>query len=209
VSASSGTILYRGRSLHEYRQFERERLVRATLQGDRLPESTISRILRTYNRDMSPNEMRAVCARLGFDDEFSALPLGYDTPVFFDGDTLSRGQRQMLILAQVVASGACVLALDDPVNSLDEDAGRRVLAGLASLPAAVVITMASPSLLHDLDFKLIHLDDISSREASALGRGETTHEFQRDRTRPSSTALRAAAPSAEPSLSVRPTTRRA
>jgi len=133
------------------------------VQGDRLPDSTISRVLRTYNREMSLAQMRDVCRHLGFDEEFSGLPLGYDTPVVFDGDTLSRGQRQMLMLAQVVASGARLLALDDPVTALDDEAARRALSGLATLPAAVLITMASASALSDLDFRVIHLDGVSQR----------------------------------------------
>jgi len=163
VNVPSRTITYSGRSLSEYRQSEHERLVCGIVQGDRLPDSTISRVLRTYNREMSLAQMRDVCRHLGFDEEFSGLPLGYDTPVVFDGDTLSRGQRQMLMLAQVVASGARLLALDDPVTALDDEAARRALSGLATLPAAVLITMASASALSDLDFRVIHLDGVSQR----------------------------------------------
>lgn len=170
ASASAGTILYCGRPLSEYPQSDRERLVHGMVQGDRLPDSTISRILRTGNRDISLSQMQAVCAQLGFDEEFSGLPLGYDTPVVFDGDTLSRGQRQLLMLARVVASGARLLALDDPVNSLDDERARRVLAGLATLPSAVVITMASASALCDLDFRVVHLDEVT-RESETRTEG--------------------------------------
>jgi ABC-type bacteriocin/lantibiotic exporter with double-glycine peptidase domain len=166
VNVPAGTITYSGFSFGEYRPSERERLVCGMVQGDRLPDSTISRVLRTYNRNMSLAQMRDVCAHLGFDEGFSSLPLGYDTPVALDGDTLSRGQRQMLMLAHVVASGARLLALDDPLNALDDEVARRVLAGLATLPAAVVVTMASVSALSNLDFRVIHLDGLSQRSGS-------------------------------------------
>jgi ABC-type bacteriocin/lantibiotic exporter with double-glycine peptidase domain len=129
-------------------------------QGESLPDNTIGRIIRAYNSDLSLSQMRALCARLGFDDEFSRLPLGYDTPVSFDGNTLSRSQRQMLSLARAVGSGARILALDDPVNALGDAAARRVLEGLATLPSAVVITMASESALSDLDFRVVHMGGV-------------------------------------------------
>ncbi|HEV7991117.1 MAG TPA: ATP-binding cassette domain-containing protein [Gemmatimonadaceae bacterium] len=168
LNTSSGTILYRGRSLGEYGQSEREQLVSGMAQSDRLPDSTISRLLRAGSVHASPSQLREVCAHLGFDEEFSRMPLGYDTPVSHDGDTLSRGQRQMLLLARAVASGARILALDDPVNSLDDATARRVLAGLAALPCAVVLTMASASALCDLDFRVIHLDDVLPRDAGTV-----------------------------------------
>lgn len=165
LHAAPGAILYRGRSLGEYSPMEREQLVRGTVQGDGLLDSSIARILRTGNLDASPDQSREVCARLGVDEEFSRLPLGYATPVNDDGDTLSRGQRQMLLVAQVAASGARILVLDDPVSALDDAAARRVLEGLATLPSAVVITMASASALCDLDFRVIHLGHVAGSGA--------------------------------------------
>jgi ABC-type multidrug transport system fused ATPase/permease subunit len=159
--AQPGAILLEGRSVHEYRQEERDRLVRGIAQGDWIPDSTISRILRADN-GMTLSDVRALCEQLGFDEEFAGLPLGYDTPVHSDGDTLSRGQRQMLLLAQVVASGSRVLVLDDPVSSLDDAAARRVLEALATLRAAVVLATASESAVRDLDCRVIHLNQVAS-----------------------------------------------
>ena len=157
VRPSAGMIHYCGRSLHEYPQRERMRLVHGTTQGESLPDNTIRRIIRDFNSDLSSSRMRTICAQLGVDDEFSRLPLGYDTPVSLDGSTLSRGQRQMLVLARAAAAEARLLALDDPVNALDDAVARRVLEGLATLPSAVVITLASESAVSGLDYRIIHL----------------------------------------------------
>jgi ATP-binding cassette subfamily B protein RaxB len=173
LDVAPGTILYCGRARSEYGQSERDWLVRGIVQGDRVPDSTISRILGADNLDTPRGDPRAICARLGFDEHFSRLPLGYNTPVSFNGDTLSRGQRQMLLLASAAASGARVLALDDPVNSLDDATARRVLAALTTLPSAVVLTMASEAALSELDFRVVRLDDVFSEKREELSQIET------------------------------------
>lgn len=178
VRPSGGTIHYCGRSLIEHPPRERMRLVHGMTQGESLPDNTIGRIIRAYNSDLSSSQMRALCARLGFDDEFSRLPLGYDTPVSFDGNTLSRGQRQMLSLARAVASGARILALDDPVNALDDAAARRVLEGLATLSSAVVITMASESALSDVDVRVVYMRGVRpAAEESRYGAATTSGTY--------------------------------
>jgi ABC-type cobalamin/Fe3+-siderophores transport system ATPase subunit len=63
----------------------------------------------------------------------------------------------MLVLARAAAAEARLLALDDPVNALDDAVARRVLEGLATLPSAVVITLASESAVSGLDYRIIHL----------------------------------------------------
>ncbi|MEM9514400.1 MAG: ABC transporter ATP-binding protein [Actinomycetota bacterium] len=69
--------------------------------------------------DATIEEVRAAARAACIDDEFTALPQGYDTAVGERGLTLSGGQRQRLLLARALLADPTVLVLDAATSAVD------------------------------------------------------------------------------------------
>lgn len=68
--------------------------------------------------------------------------LGPDTVVGAGGETLSRGEVQLLCLARTLAREPEILLLDEATSAMDPDTEARVLAVLAARPGRTTITVA-------------------------------------------------------------------
>ena len=87
-----------------------------------------------------PDEEVWTALRLAEADGFvSRLPRGLDTRVGERGTTLSGGQRQRLALARALVRRPRLLVLDDATSSVDPLVEARILAGLRSSSATVVV----------------------------------------------------------------------
>ena len=60
-----------------------------------------------------------------------ALPAGLDAPVDERGRSFSGGQRQRLVLARALLSGAETLVLVEPTSAVDAHTEARIAAGCA------------------------------------------------------------------------------
>ncbi len=90
-------------------------------------------------------------------DVLQALPAGLDTPVDERGRSFSGGQRQRLVLARALLSGAEVLVLVEPTSAVDAHTeariARRLRAARAGRTTAVVTT--SPLMLDQADLVVL------------------------------------------------------
>jgi ATP-binding cassette subfamily B protein/subfamily B ATP-binding cassette protein MsbA len=75
----------------------------------------------------------AAARAAGIDDLIEAMPTGYDTLVGERGATLSGGQRQCISIARAMLRNAPIVILDEPTNSIDPDAERRIMEALRRL----------------------------------------------------------------------------
>ena len=66
--------------------------------------------------------------RSGLQEVISQLPLGLDTVLQRDGENLSLGQRQRVILARIYMRDASLILLDEATANLDRELEERVLA---------------------------------------------------------------------------------
>jgi ABC-type multidrug transport system fused ATPase/permease subunit len=91
------------------------------------------------------------------DDVLEALPAGLDTPVDERGRSFSGGQRQRLVLARALLSGAEVLVLVEPTSAVDAHTevriARRLREARAGRTTAVVTT--SPLVLDQADLVVL------------------------------------------------------
>ena len=77
------------------------------------------------NPDM--DKVRVACRVACIDDFVMRMPLGYDTKVGMEGNGLSQGQKQRLLIARAVYKNPDILVLDEATNALDAKTERKIL----------------------------------------------------------------------------------
>jgi ATP-binding cassette, subfamily C, bacterial CydC len=92
----------------------------------------------------------------------ATLPDGVDTPVGEDGVQVSGGERRRIALARALLAGGPVLVLDEPTAGLDQEAGARLVAdvasGAASTGTSVLLVTHREGELHGFD-RVVEMED--------------------------------------------------
>ena len=92
--------------------------------------------------DTSPEAIAQATRAVGAQAMIESLPAGYDTPLGADGQGLSGGQMQRIVLARTVLSSPRLVILDEPTAALDRETATGLLSALrAALPGATVIVV--------------------------------------------------------------------
>ncbi|MEH0835029.1 type I secretion system permease/ATPase [Pectobacterium cacticida] len=96
----------------------------------------------------------------GVHDMILSQPQGYDTPLGADGNELSGGQRQRIALARAVYGDPCLLVLDEPNASLDNDGELALAQAISHLQrrGATVILITHRPALTTLAHKILVLN---------------------------------------------------
>lgn len=92
------------------------------------PESIRTNL--TLGRNVSDDEMIAMCQNVCIHEDIMELPFGYDTVLGERGITLSGGQRQRLALARALLKKPELLILDEATSALDLDTERTIVRNL-------------------------------------------------------------------------------
>ena len=95
------------------------------------------------------SQVRGILAHLGFTEA------DYDLPT----DTLSGGQKKLVVLTRLAAAGPAVLLMDEPDNHLDLDAKQRLESFIKGYPGAVVIVSHDRYLLDESVTHIAELED--------------------------------------------------
>ncbi|WP_213454322.1 peptidase domain-containing ABC transporter [Rhizomonospora bruguierae] len=131
--------------------------------------------------------VREAARRVGLDEQISALPLGYDTPVATLGQNFSGGQRQRIALARAAFKRATIVVLDEATSSLDNLSEAVVTAYFDSLPATRVIIAHRLTSVVDADLIVVMRDGTvaeTGTHAELCARGGLYRAlYARDRSR--------------------------
>jgi len=118
-------------------------------QSPRFPHATIEAFIAGPETSPAPARIRSSAARVGADEEISALPAGYATRLDPAGNGLPGGLLQKIALARAIHAAPELLVLDEPANNLDA-AARQTLSRLIEESSrqgtSVVILTQSPDL---------------------------------------------------------------
>ena len=93
---------------------------------------TIRNNLTNGNKEISDEQIEAVC-KMCFANQFiEALPLGYETVLSENGENLSNGQRQKIALARALLTNPQLLILDEATCNLDSVSEKKINAMLSN-----------------------------------------------------------------------------
>ncbi len=84
-------------------------------------EGTVESNIRLYDRDISPEEVRAAAEYVNASHFIEKLPLQYAEPVSERGATFSAGERQLLSFARTLAHKPSILVMDEATANIDTE----------------------------------------------------------------------------------------
>ena len=123
---SQGRVLYDGVDLRELDLRALRRQLGVVLQQHDLFGATIRANI-AMTDPSAPLERVVAAAKLAdIHDDIARMPLGYNTPLFDRGASISGGQRQRLALARALVGAPAVLLLDEATSALDARSEERV-----------------------------------------------------------------------------------
>lgn len=104
----------------------------AVMQDGYLFSDTIARNIALSDDEPKLERLRWACQVANIAEHIEALPLGYNTLIGQDGQGISQGQRQRILIARVVYKNPQFVFLDEATNALDASNERAITEGLAS-----------------------------------------------------------------------------
>ncbi len=128
----NGAIKVGENDLSEYRLDWWRSQCGAVMQDGYLFSDTIARNVAISDDEPDVERLREACRVANIADYIEALPLAYNTMIGQDGQGISQGQRQRILIARVVYKNPQFVFLDEATNSLDANNERAITENLAS-----------------------------------------------------------------------------
>ncbi len=104
----------------------------AVLQEGYIFSDTIARNIAVSDDEPDIERIRSAARVANIADYIEALPLGYNTMIGQDGQGVSQGQRQRILIARVVYKNPMFVFLDEATNALDANNERAITDNLAT-----------------------------------------------------------------------------
>lgn len=150
----------------------------AVMQDGYLFSDTIARNIAVSGDEIDLERLRYAAKIANIADDIERLPLGYNAKIGQDGQGVSQGQRQRILIARVVYKNPPFIFLDEATNSLDANNERSIVENLETFYSdkTVVVVAHRLSTVKNAD-QIIVLDggkiaEIGSHEALTKKKGK-------------------------------------
>ena len=155
-----GSIQIGGANLNEYNLGWWRNQCGAVMQEGYLFSDTIARNIAISDDEPDIERIRYAARVANIADYIEALPLAYNTMIGQDGQGISQGQRQRILIARVVYKNPMFVFLDEATNALDANNERAITENLSDFykGKTVVVVAHRLSTVRDAD-QIVVLDE--------------------------------------------------
>lgn len=145
----------------------------AVMQDGYLFSDTIARNIAVAGDGIDVERLRHAALVANIAEDIERLPLGYNTKIGQDGQGVSQGQRQRILIARVVYKNPPFIFLDEATNSLDANNEKAIVENLEAFyrDKTVIVVAHRLSTVKNAD-KIVVLD--GGRIAESGTHGELT-----------------------------------
>lgn len=152
-----GKIYYDGVELERINKPELRRKMGVVLQDGVLFSGSIYRNIRIARPTATYEQVMEAVRAVDLEEDIAAMPLGLNTIVSEQAQTISGGQKQRILLARAVIGQPSVLMLDEATSALDNITQAKVCDNLAKLGSTRIVVAHRLSTVKDCD-RIIVLD---------------------------------------------------
>ena len=156
----NGSIQIGNANLNEYNLGWWRSQCGAVMQEGYLFSDTIARNIAISDDEPDIERIRHAARVANIADYIEALPLAYNTMIGQDGQGISQGQRQRILIARVVYKNPMFVFLDEATNALDANNERAITENLSEFykGKTVVVVAHRLSTVRDAD-QIVVLDE--------------------------------------------------
>ena len=156
----NGSIQIGNANLNEYNLGWWRSQCGAVMQEGYLFSDTIARNIAISDDEPNIERIRHAARVANIADYIEALPLAYNTMIGQDGQGISQGQRQRILIARVVYKNPMFVFLDEATNALDANNERAITEKLSDFykGKTVVVVAHRLSTVRDAD-QIVVLDE--------------------------------------------------
>ncbi len=123
---TEGQILLDGTNIRNLKREELRRQFTMVLQDTWLFDGTVFENI-AYGRDgVTREDVESAAKAAHIHDMILSLPKGYDTVVTSSGNSISKGQKQLLTIARAMLISSPMLILDEATSNVDTQTERRI-----------------------------------------------------------------------------------
>lgn len=116
----NGSIFINETDYREYKLEELRNNIAYVFQEPVIFDKTILENIRFGNKeDITEEQIKELCKKIGLDNKINQLPNGYDTIINSKTDLLSYGEKQLLSFARAILKNADLIILDEVTSNLD------------------------------------------------------------------------------------------
>ncbi|CCV64267.1 ABC-type transport system, permease and ATPase components [Alteracholeplasma palmae J233] len=129
----SGKILLDGYDITQLKRNEYRKLYSMVLQDTWIFRGTVFENITYGNENKNFNDVVEAAKKARIHHYIMNLPKGYDTILSDDGISISKGQRQLLVIARAILSDSKILILDEATSNVDTHTEIKIQEAMSNL----------------------------------------------------------------------------